>query len=693
MPEPPRALLGYKESFLQIHPSFIPAVVCVFIGGSRLYSQEQPESPQNPRQSDYDGIVVLKSKHEMCSLIADKRERQRLLNMIGVEREEQANLSIPPSSSPLYHEFDAIRISGYDGANIKRAVKLLSLEYFSQGKTSLNILSSKDRRVFIDDNGPSVTLRQATTLDESVVISHDQWVYTSNEKPRSAFGVITDLLLSGACVYGEEPYGQEIKGMLAEHYASVAGYFPSVRSFAKSPKFSSNYAEWLRRELAELHLTSSNTKSSPGPEGVENVFLFGATVQTRVNVGLCSSTYITRKLPAEAVEQFDKGEVSIQEGHKPQFSNNSSSYIARTNPPGKPFDIFVKQSAYAQDELQGAKIASQYFPRVSIPRMASSGELLYQFFQGSTESDVRLSYIRGGRVDTSLFERLLYVELVKAEDTLRAYRSTLSCESNRPAHRHNIQRFFHDRLLNDGRMQEHYGQGMTFGSQTVSLDKLLSLRWQINGKLYPSLREAFTEARGMISPQSALMRSCPTVFGLGDAHGGNLMVSQSTAKGGTSDVLFIDLEVAGFHPVTLDLAKPLYSDLFYETLYQRLFPDKVNLGLRYRVSVETNMIILDFKPRIDSLTQAILDIKLRYLVKPLREELQALGVDLEDHVPLLSTALFLCATVARNFANNEQAFLSNFATGLILQGARSWREFASGLEELGFNPRTGLAIQ
>ncbi|KAF2971920.1 hypothetical protein GQX73_g1682 [Xylaria multiplex] len=419
---------------------------------------------------------------------------------------------------------------------------------------------------------------------------------------------------------------------------------------------------------------------------VENVFLYGSTVNTLAKISSSDSMY-PRKLPEEALRQFEEGLVSRRGGHKPQFSNNSSSYIVTTRCSLNNIDIFVKESPYAEDELQGAKQASRYFSRILIPRMAKSGELLYPFFAGVTQSDVRLSYIQNGRQETAKAESLLYLEHVKAEDTLRNYRSTLSLQKNNPAPRQNIQRFFHDRLLQDRRIHEHYGQGISLGGETVPLDRLLALRWVINDKVYPSLREAFDEALAVISPNSTHMLSCPIAFGLGDAHGGNVMVNE---KGGTNEALFIDYEVAGFHPIMLDLSKPLYNDGFYEILYQRLIPGKVDLGLKYRVDSSTNTIIINLAPRHDSLAQAIMDIKLRYLVKPLCDETQALGVNLEDHVPLLSTALFLCATLGINFANSEQTFLSNFATGLILREARNWKEFASKLEELGFKPRNGL---
>ncbi|KAI1166338.1 hypothetical protein F5B18DRAFT_667689 [Nemania serpens] len=706
-----KVLKEYKTSFLDGTPASLPGVTCVYIGGSRLYNQKHLESSQNNQESDYDSIIVLKTKDDVYSLISDRRERQCLLCLIGIEQEEQVKLDIPSPSSPLYKEFDAIRISGYDESSTKRSVTLLSLEYFSQHKTSLNILSYRDRRVYesvcVGDT-PSVTkLVQATSLD-TLLILHDQWVYSSpmdDGTTIACFGVATDLLLSAACVYDHELHGRSIKRSIIEYYISVTGCSPCQRSFAGYPEFSLTYRDWLSRELAELCPTDSVAPfdlSSKWTE--ERIFLFGDTAQTRENIILSKPSHTRklpntvlsqfydhcRKLPKEAVNQFDDGRVTRQDSHKPRFSHNSASYKVATNPPENIVDILVKVSPYAQDELQAASTASRYFPRVLKPRMARSGELLFPCFSRRNESDIRLSYIQSGRQDMSHASSILYIELVKAEDTLRAYRSSLSLRTDAPVTRQNIQRLFHDRLVDDIRMNEFYGPGMTLAGERFSLEELLSLRWRINGQPYPPLREAFDEARKIVAPDSAQILSCPIVFGLGDGHGGNVMFRYLNEKGGTGKVKFIDYEVAGFHPVMLDLAKPLYYDVFYETLYRKLMLENAHRAL-YRVCRDANTIIVELPPMADSLAQAILDIKLRYLIKPLCDEIRKQGGNAEDHLPILGHALFLCATVGgTNFTDCEEGFVSNFATALMLRTAESWLEFTCRLEEFGFKARSAL---
>ncbi|RYC64665.1 hypothetical protein CHU98_g1567 [Xylaria longipes] len=690
-------LQAYKASFLKIDPSTIPEIVCVFIG-SRLHS------PESSQLSGYDGIIVVRSKLDIYYLVSGKHRRQCLLDMIGITIEEQADPYVPEPGSALYPEFDGICISGYDEANastsMKRSVKILSLECFAGNKTSLNLISYKDRRVYDGINlGNELfmkKLQQATTLDQQSVVLHDQLLYSTphmeNTKTLASFGTTAELLVSGACIYGEDPFGKEMKRLMVKHYISVTSSSPSLKSFIRYPRFQPFYAEWLTRELADLSPTYLVTPFDHSSEVVQDhVILLGNTVQARASANMFNSPY-TRELPVEVVTQFDEGHVIKQESNQALFSHNSTSYRATTFPPD-PVEIFVKVTPYARDELQGAKMALEYFPRITVPRLAQSGELLYPYFPGTTQSDARLSYITNGRKDKNLLNSILHVELVKAQDTLCAYRRSLSLTSNTPNPRQNIQRLFHDRLVDDRRMRDFYGQGITLAGEYLSFDRLFSLNWVINNQHYPSLREAFDEAKGIIAPGSAPMVSCPMVFGFGDAHSGNVMYIPADPNGHTNDVRWIDYEVAGFHPLMLDLAKPIYNTVFFETLEQRLMPEHAKLDLEYRVNQKSNTIVVNFSPRIDSLTQAILDIKLRYLVKPIRDEIEKLGGQLEDHVPLLSTALFLCATLGRNCANNEQAFLINFATGFILRKAQTWLQFGFAIEKLGFDSRSAKAIE
>lgn len=94
--------------------------------------------------------------------------------------------------------------------------------------------------------------------------------------------------------------------------------------------------------------------------------------------------------------------------------------------------------------------------------------------------------------------------------------------------------------------------------------------FEINGAHYPSLNEISQSAAKVLSPTTTT--SCPTVFGLGDAHGANILMSEDRGSNYRKELLYIDYEAAGYHSIMLDLAKPFYNDIFFQTLYADKHP-------------------------------------------------------------------------------------------------------------------------
>ncbi|KAK2601812.1 hypothetical protein QQS21_004595 [Conoideocrella luteorostrata] len=160
-------------------------------------------------------------------------------------------------------------------------------------------------------------------------------------------------------------------------------------------------------------------------------------------------------------------------------------------------------------------------------------------------------------------ETLLHVELVKAEDMLRAYRNSLQNGRAMEISSPKVHRFFHSRLVGDARHLDFYGTAIHLTGELIPLDKILSMPWIINGESYPSLRQSFDVAPNIMSPSSLQITSPLLAFGMGDAHGGNVMIEPKSQHQGNRTLLYVDYEVAGFHPIMLDLAKPFYNDVFF----------------------------------------------------------------------------------------------------------------------------------
>lgn len=183
----------------------------------------------------------------------------------------------------------------------------------------------------------------------------------------------------------------------------------------------------------------------------------------------------------------------------------------------------------------------------------------------------------------------------------------------------------------------------------------------------------------MLYPNSPQSMACPVIFGLGDAHGANVMVSNDVLSNNSRDVLYVDYEVVGFQPIMLDIAKALYIDVFFDTLYMDILPGTPET----KYEMAGNLISVDATPIIDDITQAIFDVKRRYLLQPLFNLASNLGLDLENNIPLLSNALLLCATLTRNYSGNPDAFVRNMATGIVLAQAVDLEGFYFGLKSLG----------
>lgn len=101
--------------------------------------------------------------------------------------------------------------------------------------------------------------------------------------------------------------------------------------------------------------------------------------------------------------------------------------------------------------------------------------------------------------------------------------------------------------------------------------------------------------------------------------------------------------------------------------------------------IDEDSINLRFTPQVDDVTQAIFEIKTRYLLQPPCELIQELDGNLERNVTLLSHALLLCATLTRNYSASDPALFMNMATGIVLSTANDWKEFYSCLRSLGLD--------
>ena len=397
-----------------------PTIKAVLLGGSSICSAGEARDEKYGR--DWDGAIIVPTKLAILYLVNE--QRRSLIEIFGIVREEHPEFMVPDSSSSRWDQFDAVRFAGFDRLEIRRSVKILSLDYFSKPKVSLNILSFKDKRVFEAFRPPGTKfyrVQQASRLEDGLVILHDQWVYAApatvcvhgGKASFTAFGVTADLLVSGMWLHGHEPYGRLIQGHILTSYTALSRRHATTQSFAKSSEFSTKYISWFTKELIELRSLSG--KPSDGLRCqcsfTGKRFLCGESVMAPDSYFLGSSTQNT-SLSSQSVELYKQTGALIRFQRPTSVFRSNSTASEITLPPdklgGNLTRIFCKRSLHPQQELEGAMNAAAFGLRVQLPHLTSSGELLYPFFKGMTESELRLSYHRSGRSNWDIAETVLY---------------------------------------------------------------------------------------------------------------------------------------------------------------------------------------------------------------------------------------------------------------------------------------------
>ena len=645
------------------------SLVAALLGGSQLYYASDSHDSRNI--SDWDGALFVAKKLDIVVLVNEYR--QLLMDLLDVRNEEYPPLCVPGPSSSQWDKFHAVRFAGFTETGAKKSVKILSKDYFMENETHLNILSFKDRRVyesFALRNKFYYRIQQATCLENDLCILHDQWIFQAQNKvcvhgninSRTAFGVTADLIMTGAWLFGEDFCGQFVQKKLLQAFTTAAKRPATVENFARCCRFSQSHVRWLGDRLKRLS-PSIDLSDRCGCSETESLFLYGTNSNKPANTTLGTRSRI-RCLPKELAVLGKIQEFTA----RPQralsiFSSNSINLIATValdSDKHSKIKMFCKHSPFQAQEIWGANQAALYFPLVQIPRLHASGYLLYLFFEGRSEAERRLTFIQTGQSDRELLETIVHTELAKAEDTLRAYRQSFqdpakhSKRSKQPIHR-----FFHDRVVNNVRFREFYNDGVQVHQHLVPLRSFLRIPFEINKVCYPSLDEISRNAAAVLDPSA--VASCPTVFGLGDTHGANILISEKRRPDHRRELLYIDYEAAGYHSVMLDLAKPFYNDIFFQTLYADHIPNPP--GIDYEL--KEGVIRITLSPCEAPIGQAILVIRRRLLILPLFVYAQAMHHDLEQHVPQLASALFACACLTRNFAGDWGNLFRNLAAGVM----------------------------
>jgi len=262
--------------------------------------------------------------------------------------------------------------------------------------------------------------------------------------------------------------------------------------------------------------------------------------------------------------------------------------------------------------------------------------LIYEVVEAPSVFDLAWEFESGQRdLKDSLWPVLEAAQRAEDEALLLRYRQTLS--DSTPTADAPIHQLFYHRLVG-GRLDAFYHHAtflLPHGSWCF--EEILGIRWRINGQRYDdSLMDIIERAKKLLNPQHVPPE---TIIGHGDAHNGNIFLRDGT-------LIYFDPAFAGRHHPLLDLAKPLFHNVWAMWMY---FPlEKASTA--FEVYTKGDEWYISYDDSLPEVRQMFLRNKLRLLEDSLRLLLER-GCLPKNWRGLLKSALFCCPFLTMNLSD------------------------------------------
>lgn len=232
------------------------------------------------------------------------------------------------------------------------------------------------------------------------------------------------------------------------------------------------------------------------------------------------------------------------------------------------------------------------------------------------------------------------------------YRRTLCrLDANQAATAPIHQLFYH--RLTGGRLERFYGSMLGSAEsvmfdlprQQVSAQDVLNTHWIINDQVYDStLNDLIVSATKLLDPNQDTI----AIIGHGDAHNGNVFFRHSSMQ---SHLVYFDPAFAGYHHPLLDLAKPLFHNVFAMWMYfphEKLAETSIHLDRRSGCWVVTHNYALH------PIRHMFLSSKIDRVLVPTLRHLKKVGLLQNNWREYLKAGLFCCPFLTMNLADSTR---------------------------------------
>lgn len=530
---------------------------------------------------------------------------------------------------------DGIRYSGINTLGQKISAKIFPVSFLKRiindiNIASVKILSKKDKRFFKKKSFDGTNFNLGVInlrVNRNLCILEDADVFQTGNN--FSLGVISDLLISGkiVCDNSEINLSMIIETVINKVYKIYIknGYkkqnWPKI--FIRYERFPKNFNGRLIKQLpisiSEKHINKPTDLLTPFQIHIKDEYLLN-TPDLSINLSKLlienESDYkfvkIPNLMPFSANSEYGK---AIRKDNKTFF-----------------YKKMLSENRY-QTEVDGYSKLSKYYRKIQKPILLknNSTTVLYKWSDYGLLSERWME-----KLESSDLEKIMEIEMRKNGEILNAYLSSLGKFS---VSNSNIQNLYLDRLNN--RVNQFYQYKKVFlpNGEEIKTAQLFDLKPIIDGVKYLSINEIINKSIRTLSDKKLL--DSVLVCGLGDSHGGNVMINSNL-----SDYLLIDYEFSGIHSPFLDIVKPLYNDCFYDVLYSPLIKKKVNID----VLLKDNNLIINHNFEISDFRKMLIVAKMNGIILPFIKTLQP-KFDFNTSSPyleILNSGLFCAAFLTKN---------------------------------------------
>lgn len=340
------------------------------------------------------------------------------------------------------------------------------------------------------------------------------------------------------------------------------------------------------------------------------------------------------------------------------------------------FKSHVEPDSAIGEYYQAAALARAGWPVLQpLYRSTAWGRqlLLYEVVDDPTVFDLAWQIECG---DGAALPVLRKAQQASDDELWTLYRRSLAWQAAGEAGSAGIHQLFWHRLTG-ARMARFYGPQAVFElpQGRLARDAVWHARWTINGQRYEeSLAQLVGRAGRMLRPAQA----GPSIAGHGDAHNGNVFLREGGRR-----MVYFDPAFAGRHHPLLDLAKPLFHNVFAMWMY---YP--AEQAARSEVAVQVSaegrwQVEHDYS--LPPVRQLFFSSKLERVLLPLLRELEARAWLRPDWRAFLKLALFCCPLLTMNLTDR-----SRFPPTMALLGLGQAIE--TGAESAGRRSRLDQAL-